>query len=240
MSHASVPRYSRVSTSFWSDNRSASWPDDVKLFALYVITAPHRTLEGIFLLPIPYASADLHWSMKKVTKAIGFLTQAGFLYFDGKTSTLLIRNALRYQAPENENQAKPCLRRIASLPISDLLPEFLILAKQHCYRAGASPFAQAFYQLLEKQFAQQLVKPFDPLNLQSESLTEPKTLNLQPRRNGDQEGDFYLPQGGEESERGKVGKELNGKRDGLGHISELLPRAEQELLRRHPHLKETS
>ena len=36
------------------------------------------------------------------------------------------------------------------------------------------------------------------------------------------------------------GKEIKIRPPGLGHISELLPRAEQELLKRHPHLGQTS
>ena len=230
MSRPNVPRYSRVPTGFWSDNRSRFWSDDVKLFALYVITSAHRTLEGIFLLPLLYASADLRWSMKKVTKMIEFLTQEEFLKFDPKTTTLLIRNALRYQSPENDNQAKSCLRRIASLPTSDLLPDFLLLAKQHCLRTGASPYAQTFYTLLEQQlsqqFAQPLAQPLSPLNLnlQSESLTKPKTLNLQPRSNGGTEGDLSLTLRGEESERGNVGKGQHGH--GLEHISDLVSVAE--------------
>lgn len=207
MSRPDVPRYSRISTRFWIDERSACWSDNIKLSSLYFMTCAHRTLEGIFLLPLPYASADLRWTPKKVSKAIAFLTEESFLRFDSKTNTMLIRNALRYQAPENENQAKSCLRRIANLPKTDLLLEFLLLAKQHCYRKGASPYAQTFYQLLEQQLTQQLGELLRSLNLQSsplpQPLTKPNTSHLQPRLNGVEGAgeDFCLSQHSEEERK---------------------------------------
>ena len=219
MSRPDIPRYSRIPETFWPS--SLSRPDEMKLFSLYSMTCAHRTLEGIFLLPIPYAAADLQWPAKKVTKAIAFLTEAAFLHFDSKTNTMLIRDALKIQAPENENQAKSCLRRIANLPKTELLSEFLLLAKQHLYRKGASTYAQAFYQLLEQQLTQQLAQPLHPLNLHLESppLPLPKNSNLQPRLNGDDVGgkDFCSPQSEGEEER-----------------------RENEIRRRFPHLAEVA
>jgi hypothetical protein len=149
MSRPDVPRYSRVPEAFWM--WSVSWPDEMKIAALYFMTSPHRTMEGIFLLPVGYATADLQWTPKKVSKAITFLTEQDFLRFDPTTSTLLLKDALKWQAPENENQAKSCLRRIANLPNTALLGEFLLLAKQHCCQKGSSLYAQTFYEMLEQQ-----------------------------------------------------------------------------------------
>lgn len=186
MSRADVPKYSRVPGIFWPT--TVSWPDEMKLASLYFSTCSHRTLEGIYALPAPYIAADLRWTAKKVDKAIVFLTQVEFLHFDSTTDTVLIRDALKVQAPENENQAKSCLRRIANLPNTELLSEFLVLAKQHCYRKGSSPYAQTFYQLLEQQLTQPLAQPLRTLNLKSSYLDLkplPTTSNLQPRLNGD-------------------------------------------------------
>ena len=204
MTRPDVPRYSRISTRFWLDERSAHWTDEIKLAALYFMTCAHRTLEGIFLLPLPYAAADLRWTVKKVRRAIEVLTAESFLRFDPTTSTLLIRNALKYQAPENENQAKSCLRRIAAMPKSALLTEFLTLAQHHCSRKGASPYAHVFYQLLYQQLTQPLSEPLVPLNLNLNLNLQPKTniLNLQPqpRLTGDGDSDVFLPEGDSESE----------------------------------------
>ena len=66
MGRLDVPKYFRVSGRFWFDERAAKWPDDLKLFALYILTNQHRTMEGIFVLPIPYMAADLRWPTKKI------------------------------------------------------------------------------------------------------------------------------------------------------------------------------
>ena len=183
MSRPIIDRYSRVPETFWL--HAVSWRDDMKLAALYFVTCRHKTVEGIFILPVEYVSADLKWTAKKVRKAIAFLVDAEFLCFDPMTNIMLIRNALKYQAPENDNQAKSCLRRIVSLPNTELVAQFLLLAKQHCYRTGASPFAQSFYQQLEQQLGKQFTEPFPPLNLnlKSEILNlKPTILNLKQRR----------------------------------------------------------
>jgi hypothetical protein len=157
-------------------------------------------LEGIFLLPLPYVSADLRWTLKKVNKAIAFLTAEGFLRFDAQTNTLLLRNALRYQTPENSNQATSCIRRVAALPNSELLFEFLDLAKKNCLRAGASDYARTFYRMLVQQLPQipqqlqhslvqqlpqqldeQSVQPLpQQLDEQSVQPLRPLNLNLEP------------------------------------------------------------
>lgn len=193
MSRPDVPIYSRVPGMYWP--RTASWSDEVKLGGLFVLTCPHRTMEGIYRLPISYMAADLRWTVKKVSRVIASLTEEGFLRFDSKTNVMLIVDALKIQAPENENQAKSCLRRIANLPKTDLFAEFLLLAKQHCFRKGASAYSQAFYSLLEQQLTKQLGEQLHPLNLLSSSPTQPKAeiSNLQSRLNGDgEEGDFCL------------------------------------------------
>ena len=116
MIRSDTARYFRVATRFWTDETSSQWPQDTKLLALYLLTNSHRTLEGIFILPVQYALADLKWSKKRFARGMAILTKDEFLRYDAETGVLLIRNALRYQTVENDNQAKSVLRRIADLP----------------------------------------------------------------------------------------------------------------------------
>lgn len=180
MNKADVPRYSRISARFWTDEKATKWDLPTKLMALYLLTCSHRRLEGIFVLPVPYVCADLGLSEKRVKKCLSVLSRDGFLKFDEKTKVLLLRNALRYQSPENPNQAEACLRRLRDLPYTDLLIEFQQLAQQHCYRKGAPPYAQAFYQQLLQLFSQRFGERFHQHpNLQPlTSISEPETLNL--------------------------------------------------------------
>lgn len=165
---------------------TALWSDEERVAAGYFMTSSHRTMEGIFLHPVGYASEDLRWPEKKVRKAIAFLTEKEFLRFDSTTNTMLIMDALKFQTAENENQAKACLRRIADLPKTELLLNFHSLAKQHCNRKGSSSFAKIFYQLLSEQLGQQLgqqlpeelTEPLFPLNLNLNLKTKPIILNL--------------------------------------------------------------
>ncbi len=183
MSRPDVPRYYRVSTRFWDDEKSRAWPRDVKLLALYLLTCRHRTLEGIFVLPLSYVGEDLHWNGKKLSKLIAVLTENQFLRYDPETRVMLIRNALRYQAPESANVVTGAIRRIKDLPKSPLLEEFLALAKLHCSRQGGSEFPRKFYEELERALGQPLEqaspRPLELLNLnlraqaQSESESSP-------------------------------------------------------------------
>lgn len=165
-----TPRYYRVCPRFWKDERVLSWSDDQKLLALHILTSPHRNPEGIFNLPLSYIAADMKWTRSKVQKAIDRLIADGFILFDHKTELMLIRNALKYQVPENPNQAESVMRRVKELPSSPLLQEFLELANQHCYRKGAGSAAQAFCVRLAEVLAQRL----------PQELSEPLTLSEAP------------------------------------------------------------
>lgn len=224
MSRTDVPRYSRVSTRFWTDEQSSGWSDRVKLAALYVLTCSHRHLEGIFKLPPQYACADLHWTMKTWKRALTILQESGFLKWDSRTNVVLIVNALRYQAPENPNQSKAALRRIKDIPDTPLLQDFCSLALDHCYRKGATPEAQAFAQLLRQQLEEQLGERFRPLNLQSKSEPQPKTKSeSQPRLTDDRE-----------ESRSVVSTSGDGMKanEGMSRIGDLLTR--------WPHLRGTN
>jgi len=181
MGRLDVPKYFRVSGRFWFDERAAKWPDDLKLFALYILTNQHRTMEGIFVLPVPYMAADLRWPTKKIDQMMTVLRDEEFISYDLDTSTILIRNALKYQSPENPNQSEACLRRIKELPKSSIVREFQTVARKHCYRKGASASAQAFAQLLDKvlleHFHEQLYPAGSTLNLESSSSPEPRTTS---------------------------------------------------------------
>lgn len=188
MSRADVPRYSRISSRFWTDEKSSAWIDRVKLAGLYLMSCPHRHLEGIFILPHQYACADLHWTTKTWKSACTVLEESGFLKWDSLTNVILIVNALRYQAPENPNQAFAALRRIKELPDTPLLQDFCRLALEHCTVNGATPAAQAFAQQLHQQLQERLGEQLAPLNLNLLSQSQPKTQSQSqpPRRAGEE------------------------------------------------------
>lgn len=227
MSRVDVPRYSRISSRFWTDDKSSTWNDRAKLAALYVMTCSHRHLEGIFKLPPQYACADLKWTMKSWKSALMFLQESHFLKWDSRTSVVLIINALRYQAPENENQRTAAIRRIKDLPNTSLLKDFCGLALDHCYRKGATEQAKVFAQQLSELLHERLGQQSHPLNLESESQSEsqperePKTLKSYGPREEPKESRSVST----------VGNEMRTD-EGMSRVG--------DLIRRWPHLTETN
>ena len=227
MSRVDVPRYSRISNRFWTDEKSSTWNDLVKLAALYVMTCSHRHLEGIFKLPPQYACADLNWTMKSWKSALAFLQESHFLKWDSRTSIVLIINALRYQAPENENQRTAAIRRIKDLPNTPLLQDLCSLALDHCHRKGTTEQAKAFAEQIRLLLHERIGQPLSPLNLQSES--QPKT---QPKTKAEALKTYGPREEPKESQSvSTVGNEMQADEDmsGIG-----------DLISRWPHLRETN
>ncbi len=201
MSRPVVARYSRISARFWTDEKSSTWPDRVKLGALYILTCPHRHLEGIFKLPPQYACADLHWNQKTWNSVLSNLQEYGFLKWDSRTQVVLVVNALRYQAPENPNQTAAALQRIKELPDTYLLKEFCALALDHCYRKGATAAAQGFAELLRQQLQERLGKQLVPLNLNLKSEPKPETKSESESGTGRREAERMVGTNGKEDAR---------------------------------------
>lgn len=141
-----MAEYWRVSPKIWLHN---SWDDRVKLLALYILTCPHRTTEGLFRLPKQYICADLGWDMEALAKPFARLIQDGFIEYDEENQVMFICKALKYQRPDNPNQQQAAINKLSQLPPTPLWPKFLAAAQ-----AYAEPFAQA----LHKAFPQAMAK----------------------------------------------------------------------------------
>ncbi|MDH5640131.1 MAG: hypothetical protein OEY28_02470 [Nitrospira sp.] len=151
-----VPRYFRLACQFWWDESVVGWTDQMKLLFLYLLTTKHRTLEGIFVLPLEYVAADMRWPITRVRKILAKLEGMRAVKFDPGTNLLLIRNALRYQQPDSKNVLTAVLSRVRNLPDQqELLNEFIDLAELHCRRSGLSAFAQALPERLKEELRAQ-------------------------------------------------------------------------------------
>lgn len=152
-------KYHRVSSRFWTDEKALRWDDDTRLLALYLLTCPHRTTEGLFRLPKPYIAADLGWSMERLEKPFAKLLADGFIQYDETVCVMLLPNALKYNPPENTNQAIRAARAVAELPETPLLREFQRLAEQYSER-------------LAKQLAELLGNPQTQTQTQAQAQTQ--------------------------------------------------------------------
>ena len=127
------------------------WDDDTTTVALYLLTCPHRTTEGLFRLPKPYAMADLDWDASRFNAAFSRLEQEGFLAYDDDAALLLLVNSLKYQRPDNANQQKGAEKALEDLPDSPLWDTFLRSAEEHC---------QSFADFMRKRMPQRFGKAF--------------------------------------------------------------------------------
>lgn len=133
-----MARYYPVSPLIWTDHTARCWDDATKLLAHYLLTCPHRNLEGLFRLPLPYIADDLRWSASKVEKAIRRLEGDGFISRDPATDVVLIRKALKYQAPKSPKQIKGAIAVLSEVPKSTVHADFIAACDKY-----APEFAEA-------------------------------------------------------------------------------------------------
>jgi hypothetical protein len=131
VSDDTTPIYFRVSPAIW---RARTWTDDMRLLACYLLTSPHRTLEGLFILPKGYCCADLKWSPERLAEPFAGLIADGFIAYDEAAEVCLIVKAMKYQRPENPNMDKAAIRRLVTVRASSLDRLFHALAQQYAPR----------------------------------------------------------------------------------------------------------
>lgn len=143
--------YWRVSPNLWAHARREGWGDDERALALYLLTCPHRTTEGLFWLPKAYAWADLGWDAARLTHTLNTLVAQDFVAYDDRAEVILIVKAMKYQRPDNENQQKAAAKALQSLPNHRLWNRFFDSA-----RAYAKTFADYLEKALPEGFGKGL------------------------------------------------------------------------------------
>lgn len=127
-----MSHYGKVYSRIWAHSQFRRWSDDVRLAALYLLTCPHRTTEGLFRLPIAFACHELGWPAERTDAAITDLEAAGFVAIDRDTDLVLICKALRWDSPNGEKSIKGAVNKLRDLPESPLRDRFLGEADRLC------------------------------------------------------------------------------------------------------------
>lgn len=166
-----TPRYYRISPRFWSDPDVQRWSDDAKLLAFYLLTCEHRTTEGLFVLKKKYAQADLEWDKERFGKAFGELLETGFAHYDEEAQVCLIVNALKYQPPQNENQAKYAVKQLLALPATPLTCIFKQLVER---------FSEHLAKQLPEGFGEGYANPLSSLALAPSLAPPPSPESPEP------------------------------------------------------------
>jgi hypothetical protein len=126
-----MAKYQRVSPRFWQDPKVRRWPDHQKLLGSYLLTCPHRTSEGLFWLPHGYVAQDLGWSIERVSEGYSGLIEAGFCAYDDTSETVLLCNALKYEAPAGPKQIQGAITRLSEVPPTPLFAQLRDAAATH-------------------------------------------------------------------------------------------------------------
>lgn len=136
--------YNRVFSRIWLER----WDDDTMLTALYLLTCKHRTLEGIYHLPLQYAAGDRKWSLKRIERPFQRLLTDGFVEYDPEAEVVLVVNALKAQSPSTKNHMIGAVKKLRTLPPNGLMKRFLEQAQLH-----APAFAEYIANEMPEAFA---------------------------------------------------------------------------------------
>jgi len=118
-----MPRYARINSSLWLSSKK--WrrvqDDAARLLYFYLHTCPHARGTGCYVLPLPYAMADLGWPEDKVLTALTALSDCGLIAWDAIEQVVYCTGAARQDPPKNPSQATGRISDLDSIP--DCLPK---------------------------------------------------------------------------------------------------------------------
>ena len=140
-----MARYYPVSPLYWSDDKVSRWPDEAKLLALYLLTCPHRNLEGLYRLPIAYIQADLSWGEDEVYAGFEYVVEQGFAEYDYDASVVFLPKALKYHQPSTTPQVQGAINALQAVPDTRLYDSFLAAARDYAprlYEALGEPLTE--------------------------------------------------------------------------------------------------
>ena len=150
-------RYQNIHSQIWIDEKFIELSSDGKMLFLYVMTSPHSNTIGIYVLPKMYMACDLGWDLKRLSKPFRELLDKQMVLYDERVNLLCVKNHVKYNPIENENQSKSASKILDELPKSHL---FQILLEQ---------LNKQYHEPLRKRLAERYAKP------ETETETETET-----------------------------------------------------------------
>jgi len=179
--------YTRVESQFWHDEKVRQLSIESRYLMLYLLTSPHRNLVGIYYLPIPYACFDLGWDEKQFQKSLKELIEKGIVSYDEETNMVLVKNYLKHNPLENQNQVKGAIQRLNELPKTFLIVELYETVK-NCNNGFPDEFIEALRTLSElfrksyETLSKPLPNPFEISNSNSISSSNSKEKEINKER----------------------------------------------------------
>lgn len=169
--------YTKIHDRIWAMfKRNGISPEGQRLY-IYLFSCPHRTLLGIYKLPISYIAEDLEISVRAATKLIAELVSKRIIEYDAANSCVLLKKFLECNEIPNKNVEKKAVKIAASvLPATDLIADFL---------SELAPYKEKLPYLFEtvlKRYCEQFGKPFDEQYLEWYGNTESRKQKTEDRR----------------------------------------------------------
>ena len=166
--------YTKVESRFWQDEKMRDVSDEARYLMLYLLTSPHRNVLGFYFLPEPYACFDLGWTTEQFRERLEELLKKGLIKYDETAHVVLIKNFLKHNPLENQNQVKSAIKRLDEIPKTYLFKDFYEVVKKV---GNEKKQYSALLEQLKKQLPERLDKQLDePLDKQFSKQEEEKEL----------------------------------------------------------------
>ena len=160
-----MARYQKIHSQIWQDEKFITLSQDAKYLFLYILTSPHSNSIGLYVLPKQYILADLEWDMKRLAKPFKELLDKEIILYDETVKIICIKNQLKHNPLENENQTKSIAKIISTLPKSSIYSNIL------------EQLSKRFHEPLREQLAKLIPQP----ETETETETETEEENIRAR-----------------------------------------------------------
>ena len=154
--------YTKIEEQFWKDNKIIKLSFRARYLMMYLLTSPHRNILCYYFLPKPYACFDLGFSEEEFDLAMGELIEAERVFYDEKANVVFVKNYLKYNQLENQNQVKSAVGKIIDIPENDLVDDFIKNLKSFnkaIYETLINGILKRFNKGLPKPLQEGLAKP---------------------------------------------------------------------------------
>lgn len=163
-----MPRYQKIHSQLWHDEKICRLSDNAKLLFLYILSCPHSNSIGIFVLKKGYICSDLDWNTRQLKNPFEELIAKNLILYDETVNLLCIPGHLKHNPIENENQAKAASKNIQALPLSSLYQRVLKLLHK--------PYHKQLRELLQEQYREQIPEPETETLQKTETETERRNI----------------------------------------------------------------
>jgi len=125
-----MAKYRKVDPRIWTDIKFRSLSRDSRYFFLYLLTSPHSTAWGAYVLNDLYIQADLEYTPKQIKECWKECVQRNLVLRCETTFLICFKNWFKFNPPTNKKSSMACVRGIMSLQKCETLSRY---CKESCF-----------------------------------------------------------------------------------------------------------